>query len=174
MAMTDLLRTRNFALLACAVAALLLAVAFAPPLQAQKSPAERAKAIDNRIMCMCGGCSEAAGKCNHMGGSFSGPCETAQKEMKEVSDRIAMGQSDDLILQSFVQEYGPTVLLSPPARGFDLWAWLMPIIVTLTGIALAGFVVMRWRHRMTVAPAPHVASDLIARARHDMRGEFDD
>jgi cytochrome c-type biogenesis protein CcmH/NrfF len=174
MAMTDLMRLRNLAVLIWAVAALLLAVAFAPPLRAQRSPAERAKALDNRIMCMCGGCSEAAGKCNHMGGSFSGPCETAQKEMKEVADRIAMGQSDDLILQSFVQEYGPTVLLSPPTRGFDLWAWLMPIIFSVTGIALAGFVVMRWRHRMTVAPAPRVPPELLARARHDMHGEFDD
>src|SRR5579863_8833514 len=173
MAMTDL-RLRNLAALIWAVAALMLAVAFAPPLRAQRSPAERAKALDNRIMCMCGGCDEAAGKCNHMGGAFAGPCETAQKEMKEVSDRIASGQSDDLILQSFVQEYGPTVLITPAASGFDLWAWVMPIVMPLLGIVLVLFVVMRWRKRVALAGGPKISPELLARAQSEMNRRVDD
>ena len=94
--------------------------------------------------------------------------------MKEVAARIASGQSDDLILQSFVQEYGPTVLISPPTAGFDLWAWLMPIIVPLAGIALALFFIMRWRKRVAVAPAPRVSSELLARAQQDLSGRLDD
>lgn len=156
------------------VCAAVLGMSFATPLQAQRSPSERAKSLNDRIMCMCGGCSEAAGKCNHMGGTFAGPCATAQKEMKEVAARISSGQSDDLILQSFVQEYGPTVLISPPAAGFDLWAWLMPIIVTISGFAVAGFVLMRWKRRVAVAPAPRVSSDLLARAQQDLSAHNDD
>ena len=154
--------------------ALLFAIAFAPLLQAQKSPAERAKVLDDSIKCMCGGCDEAAGKCNHSGGAFAGPCDTAKKEMKEVAERIAMGQSDDLILQSFVQEYGPTVLISPPTKGFDLWAWLMPIIVPLAGIGLALFFILRWKKRVAAAPAPRVSSELLARAQQDLSGRLDD
>jgi hypothetical protein len=78
--MTDILLVKRK--LALSAAALFLAGAIALPVVAQKSPEERAKALDDRIMCMCGGCDEAAGKCNHMGGAFAGPCETAQKEMK--------------------------------------------------------------------------------------------
>ena|SRR5690348_3974077 len=151
---------------------LILVASFSAPLRAQDQPSTRAKALNDRIMCMCGGCSEAAGKCNHMGGTFAGPCATAQKEMKEVSDRVASGQSDDLVLQSFVQEYGPTVLISPPAAGFDLWAWLMPIIVSLGGIAVALLVVRRWKRR--AAAAPRVSSDLLVRAQHDMSARLDD
>ncbi|HEU5411491.1 MAG TPA: cytochrome c-type biogenesis protein CcmH [Candidatus Acidoferrales bacterium] len=170
----DLTRMRKFASSVSIVMALLFAVAFASPLRAQDSSSPRAKALNDRIMCMCGGCSDAAGKCTHSGGAFAGPCAFAQKEMKEVSDRVASGQSDDLVLQSFVQEYGPTVLISPPAKGFNLWAWLMPIIVPLAGIALALFFIMRWRKRVAAAPAPRVSSDLLARAQHDMSTRLND
>ena len=154
--------------------AVLLLFAAVFPARAQQSATPRAKALNDRVMCMCGGCSDTAGKCTHMGGAFAGPCDFAQKEMKEVSDRIATGQSDDLVLQSFVQEYGPTVLISPPTKGFDLWAWLMPVVMLLAGIILASNVVLQWRKRTAVAPVQRVSPELLARARHQMGGESDD
>ncbi|MGC1107863.1 MAG: cytochrome c-type biogenesis protein CcmH [Candidatus Acidiferrales bacterium] len=165
--MTEMLKRGKFAALACSF---VLAMACVQPAHAQS---ERAKALGTKVMCMCGGCSDAAGKCTHMGGAFAGPCETAQKELKEVDARISSGSSDDLILQSFVQEYGPTVLISPPARGFDLWAWLMPIVMLLAGAILVSFVVLQWRRRTVVAPAPRISPELIARARHQMAAHID-
>ena len=144
----------------------------APSARAQKS--DRAKAVGDRVMCMCGGCSDAAGKCTHSGGAFAGPCDTAKGELKEIDDRIAQGQSDDLILSEFVQEYGPTVLLSPPAKGFDLWAWIMPVIVPLFGLLVVWVVVSRWRRRVTLAGGPPVSVDLLTRARDEMGGEEDE
>jgi hypothetical protein len=157
----------------CAAWALSLAIAlmFAIPAHAQS---DRAKNLGTKVMCMCGGCSDAAGKCTHMGGAFAGPCETAQKELKEVDARIASGSSDDLILQSFVQEYGPTVLISPPAKGFDLWAWLMPALMLLVGAILVVFVVSQWRRRAAVAAATRISPELLARARDQMGGDSDD
>jgi hypothetical protein len=166
--MIEMLKRAKIAALAVPFAVVLV---FAPPARAQS---DRAKALGTKIMCMCGGCSDAAGKCTHMGGAFAGPCETAQKELKEVDERVSSGSSDDLILQSFVQEYGPTVLISPPAKGFDLWAWLMPIVMLLAGALLASYVVLQWRRRTEVAPAARVSPDLLARARHQMGGEHDD
>lgn len=135
---------------------------------------EGAKKLGNRVMCMCGGCNDTAAKCNHMGGNFSGPCETAQAELKELNERVGQGKSDDLVLQSFVQEYGPTVLISPPASGFDLWAWLMPVIVPLIGIALVWMVVARWRRKLAVAGGPPVSPELLARARSDINRHADE
>lgn len=160
-------RRLKFARLACALAATLV---FTMPAHAQS---DRAKTIGTKVMCMCGGCSDAAGKCTHMGGAFAGPCETAQKELREVDARISTGSSDDLILQSFVQEYGPTVLISPPARGFDLWAWLMPLVMLLAGAIVAGLVVMRWKRRTVAAPSPRIPPELLARARHQMGADDD-
>jgi len=133
-----------------------------------------AKKLGNRVMCMCGGCNDTAAKCNHMGGNFSGPCETAQAELKELNDRVGQGKSDDLVLQSFVQEYGPTVLISPPATGFDLWAWLMPVIAPLIGIALVWMVVARWRRKLAVAGGPPISPELLARARNDISRHADE
>src|SRR6185437_12310647 len=127
-----------------------------------------------RVMCMCGGCNDTAAKCNHMGGNFSGPCETAQAELKELNDRVGQGKSDDLVLQSFVQEYGPTVLISPPATGFDLWAWLMPVIAPLIGIALMWMVVARWRRKLAAAAGPPISPELLARARNDISRHADE
>lgn len=168
MAMIDVRHKLKIAAFACSLATIL---ALTPSAHAQ---ADRAKALGTKIMCMCGGCSDAAGKCTHMGGAFAGPCETAQKELKEVDARVAAGTPDNLILESFVGEYGPTVLISPPAKGFDLWAWLMPIVMLLAGAILASYVVLQWKRRTTAAPAPHISPELLARARHQMGGEHDD
>lgn len=166
--MIDMRHRLKIAAFAFSVAMILT---LAPSAHAQT---DRAKTLGTKVMCMCGGCSDAAGKCTHMGGSFAGPCETAQKELKEIDARVSNGSSDDLILQSFVQEYGPTVLISPPARGFDLWAWLMPIVMLLAGAILAGYVVLQWKRRTAVAAGPQVSPEMLARARHQMGGEHDD
>lgn len=147
-----------------------LAFCLATPAHAQS---ERAKDIGTEIMCMCGGCNDAAGKCTHSGGAFAGPCAFAQKELKEVDERVANGSSDDLVLQSFVQEYGPTVLISPPAHGFDLWAWLMPVIALLAGVILALSVAFHWKRRSSVAPVGRVSPEILSRVRHEVGGETD-
>ncbi len=155
-----------------AVAALFALALDIPLARAQKS--DHAKALGDRVMCMCGGCSDAAGKCTHSGGAFAGPCDTAKGELKEIDDRISQGQSDDLILSEFVQEYGPTVLLSPPAKGFDLWAWVMPVVVPLFGLFLVWMIVSRWRRRVSLAGGPAVSVELLTRARKQMGGDEDE
>jgi len=152
-----------------AVTALILALlfaAFAPLSRADN--AERAKTLSKKVMCMCGGCNDTAGTCNHTGGAFSGPCDTAKAMQKEVADRVARGDSDDLILQSFVQEYGPTVLPEPPKKGFTWLVWVMPILAPLIALYLIWEVVRRWR-RQTLAPAggPPVSPELLDRARRE-------
>jgi len=46
--------------------------------------------------------------------------------LKKMDQRVAANDSDDLILQSFVQEYGEQVLAEPPASGFNMLAWMIP------------------------------------------------
>jgi len=128
----------------------------------------RAKSLGKRVKCMCGGCDDAAGMCTHSGGAFAGPCDTAKAELKEIDQRVARGDSDDLILQSFVQEYGPTVLIEPPKSGFDWLAWIMPVVFPLVALLLVVWVVRRWHHKAALAPAsgPPISPELIERARH--------
>jgi cytochrome c-type biogenesis protein CcmH len=140
--------------------------------------AERAHALSLRLKCMCGGCDDTVGTCNHSGGAFAGPCATAQAELKEIDQRIERGESDDLILQDFVQEYGPSVLVSPPAKGFNWLVWVMPVVLPVLAFILVWEVVRRWRRRSelqpVVAAGPPVSPELLARARQEAEKESDE
>lgn len=159
------------------VAALLFAVMFlalASVSRADDIP--RVKALSKKVMCMCGGCNDTAGTCNHTGGAFSGPCDTAKAMQKEVAQRVDRGDSDDLILQSFVQEYGPTVLPDPPKKGFTWLVWIAPVVAPLLALFLIWEVVRRWRRRVALAPAggPSISPEMLDRARRESGRESDE
>jgi cytochrome c-type biogenesis protein CcmH/NrfF len=167
-------RLSTVSIAAAFLAASLLAVS--PPSQAQTPQAAHAKVLGQRLKCMCGGCGDTASGCNHTGGAFSGPCDTAKGMLKEADERISGGSSDDLVLQSFVQEYGPTVLIEPPKAGFNLLAWIMPVALPILALFAVWVVVRRWRLRAALAPAggPPIAPELLARARHESDKESDE
>jgi hypothetical protein len=149
----------------------ILATCALSPTPAQETP--RGKALSKRVLCMCGGCEDSAGLCNHPGGTFSGPCETARGMQKDLDAHVTRGESDDQILQAMVEQYGPTVLVEPPKKGFDLLAWIMPIVVPLVALVLVWEVVRRWRQKATLAPAggPHVSAEFLARAQREAHRE---
>jgi cytochrome c-type biogenesis protein CcmH/NrfF len=125
-----------------------------------------------KVRCMCGGCNDSAGGCYHVGGAFSGPCDTALGMLKKIDERLAAGDSDDLIIQSFVQEYGQAVLVEPPHSGFGGLAWWIPALAFLSGLVLVFVVITRWRKRMAPQPAlaaagsaRHISPELLERAR---------
>ena len=137
---------------------------------------ERGKELGRRVKCMCGGCEDSATGCNHTGGSFSGPCDTAKGMQKEINERVTRSESDDLTLQAFVQEYGPTVLIVPPAKGFNLAAWIMPVVAPLIALVVVWFVARRWRQKGTLATAsgPGVSAEFLSRAQREAGKEYDE
>lgn len=147
-----------------------------PAVQLTPEQAARAKSLGKRVKCMCGGCDDAAGLCTHSGGAFAGPCDTAKAELKEIDQRVARGDSDSLILQSFVQEYGPTVLIEPPKAGFDWLAWIMPVLFPFVALLLVWQVVRRWHRRAALAPAsgPPLSAEMMDRARREADKESDE
>src|SRR5580658_2051747 len=147
--------------------ATMIATAAVSPASAQETP--RAKALSKRVLCMCGGCEDSAGLCNHPGGTFSGPCETARGMQEYLGADVTRDEPDDQILHAMVEQYGPTVLVEPPKKGFDLLAWIMPIAVPLIALVLVWAVVRRWRHNATLAPAggPQVSAEFLARAQQE-------
>jgi cytochrome c-type biogenesis protein CcmH len=134
-----------------------------------------------KVKCMCGGCNDSAGGCYHVGGAFSGPCDTALGMLKKIDERIAQGNSDDLIVQSFVQEYGQAVLTEPPHSGFGRVAWWIPALALIGGFALVLGVISRWRKRLAPAPAlaaagnvPPISNELLNRARAQAAHDTED
>jgi cytochrome c-type biogenesis protein CcmH/NrfF len=114
---------------------------------------DRAKQVGMHLKCMCRGCDMTAGGCSHPGGAFSGPCETAKGMLKDVDLRLSHGETDEQIIQDFVNQYGAVVYVEPPKRGFGLVAWLMPIFYAVLGGALVVLVIKKW-----LKPRPATAS----------------
>jgi cytochrome c-type biogenesis protein CcmH len=78
----------------------------------------------------------------------------ADQERAFIRRQIALGKDKRQVKAALVAEYGPGVLADPPSSGFDLAAWLVPILLVLGaigGLAVAG---RRWRRRAPPAPAP--------------------
>ena len=154
-------------LLAFAILLALLPASIFAQQTGARSP--RAAALGKRVKCMCGGCNDAAGSCYHSGGTFSGPCDTALGMLKKIDERVARGESDDAILKSFVQEYGPTVLIEPPKSGFNLTAWIMPVAVPLLALGFLYGILRRWQQPRPGLPAtaPSVPPEVLAQVQRE-------
>ncbi|HEY8056972.1 MAG TPA: cytochrome c-type biogenesis protein CcmH [Terriglobales bacterium] len=108
----------------------------------------RARRLGQQLICTCG-CTQGALVCNHVG------CPVVTQMRAEISARAQSTDSDGLILQSFVQEYGTQVLAVPTRQGFNLVAWIMPWVALGLGLIAALFFIQRWRLRPAAAtPSP--------------------
>jgi cytochrome c-type biogenesis protein CcmH/NrfF len=130
-------------------------------------PDARFRDLGHRMMCACG-CSQILLECNHIG------CTYSDKMRNQLLASIDKGNNDDLILQGFVQEYGPTVIAAPTATGFNRVAWIMPFVALGMGITFVIYVVRSWRHRPEPAladgiriPQGHELDDLRRKARRE-------
>lgn len=140
---------------------------FSPVAHAQETA--RAKALGQKLMCACG-CNQILTACNHVG------CTYSHNMIKELDARVARGDSDELILQAFVQEYGLKVLAEPSTKGFDGLAWVIPIVAPLLALLLVWQLVRRWRQRATLATAggPDISPEFLARAQHEADRDSDE
>ena len=133
-----------------ALHALILAAAVFLFMGASGNPDARFKDLGHRMMCTCG-CGQVLLECNHVG------CQSSDKMRDKLMDAINKGDNDDLILQGFVQEYGPTVIAAPTATGFNKVAWIMPFVALAAGIAFVVYVVRLWKNRPEPALADGIA-----------------
>jgi cytochrome c-type biogenesis protein CcmH len=79
---------------------------------------------------------------------------------------IAQGLSSRQIKTQFVNAYGPAVLASPPASGFNLTIYILPPAIVLIGAVSLAIALPRWRRRTRAAagggPRPGGAQALSA------------
>jgi cytochrome c-type biogenesis protein CcmH len=70
----------------------------------------------------------------------------AERERDFIRARIDQGQSKEQIKDALVAEYGEEVLATPEGAGFDLAAWLLPLLAFLGAVlALIGWLRRRGR-----------------------------
>jgi cytochrome c-type biogenesis protein CcmH len=80
-----------------------------------------------------------------------------------INTRIAAGDTKSEIKQRLVSEFGEAVLASPPHKGFDLLAWLLPLLGLVASGAVVGAIVWRWRARSAAAPVDEPVDPELAR-----------
>jgi cytochrome c-type biogenesis protein CcmH/NrfF len=66
---------------------------------------------------------------------------------------LQAGRSRDEILDAFVAQYGERILAVPPARGYKLILYVLPLILLVGSALLLGVIVRRMAGRTALAPA---------------------
>jgi cytochrome c-type biogenesis protein CcmH len=136
-------RARSLGLLA--LAATLIAFGSLPPAAGAGTPQTNLPDVEDEVMCtICGTLLEES------------QSPQADRERELIRKLIAQGETKDQIKDALVAQYGPRVLATPSGHGFDLTAWLVPIL--LIGAALIGLafgatrLARRRRERRPVEP----------------------
>ena len=125
------------------LAAALVALAFvAAPAAVASGEHPTLADLEGEVMCPI---------CNTTLDQSSSPA--AQRIKALISRRIAAGDSKDEIKDLLVAEYGPQILAAPPKKGFNLLAWLLPIVGLLGGALALGALAWRWSRDREPAPA---------------------
>lgn len=80
------------------------------------------------------------------------PAPVAAEMRAQIRSKLQAGESPDQIRQDFVASYGPSILLTPPARGFDLSLWVAPALLALGALVLLLLSLRRWTRHIPKAP----------------------
>jgi len=126
---------------AIAIAALAMLLLSAAPAPA----AERASLpdIEDEVMCpICGTLLELS------------ESPQAQRERAFIRRLISRGQTKQQIKDALVAEYGQEVLALPDDSGFDLTAYLVPIVAFVVAAIALALGVVRWRRTSIDGPQP--------------------
>jgi cytochrome c-type biogenesis protein CcmH len=76
-----------------------------------------------------------------------------------IRERIAAGDTKREIKAKLVDQFGESVLAAPPKEGFNLLAWLLPLIGLGLGAVVLAVLARRWsRSRASPAPAGHTSN----------------
>jgi cytochrome c-type biogenesis protein CcmH/NrfF len=99
--------------------------------------------------------------------------QQADRERAFIQSLIDEGQTEAQIKHTLVEQYGPTVLALPSARGFDLTVYLVPLAAILALLATLAVLLPRWRRHARdqathAVDAPALSSTDAARLDADL------
>jgi cytochrome c-type biogenesis protein CcmH len=118
------------------LAAALALVAPAPAAEPRASLPD----IEDEVMCpICGTLLELS------------EAPQADRQRAFIRERIARGDSKEQIKDALVAEYGQQVLALPDDSGFDLSAYLVPILAFGAALGALAVVALRWRRGAAAA-----------------------
>jgi cytochrome c-type biogenesis protein CcmH len=126
-----------------ALAATVLAAAVLAPTAAAAAGKSKTSLNDIEDEVMCPVCGTPL--------NLATDAPSANDERALIRRLIAQGYGKERIKRRLVREFGPGVLALPSQQGFDLTAYLAPIVLGLAGLVAIAVLAVRWRRRR---PAP--------------------
>lgn len=84
------------------------------------------KALSAQFMCPCG-CGKVVINCN---------CGTAIKMQEEIANLLDKGFTPKQIVESYVNQYGESILASPIKKGFNWVGYILPFVVATISILI--------------------------------------
>lgn len=138
----------------------LFAAAAVPPLPAAGPSAEFDRAAST-ILCDCGCHPQSVAECT---------CGRAAEMRADIQAMVDRGMSGDAVIADYVARYGDKIRIAPTARGFNLLAWLGPLVVLLLGLVGVAWLARRLsraagRSESVSAPGPPADEVYLARVR---------
>jgi cytochrome c-type biogenesis protein CcmH len=98
----------------------------------------------------------------------------AQQLVHYIEGRIAAGDTKSEIKDKLVAQFGESVLAAPPKSGFNLLAWLLPLVGAGVGAAVLAVLARRWRHGKPESPEPGPSSNGRAALTPDLDRRVDE
>jgi cytochrome c-type biogenesis protein CcmH len=113
---------------------LIAALAGAVPSASGATPQTSVGEVSSEVMCpVCGTLLELA------------ESPQAKRQKAFIARLIGEGRTKEQIKDALVAEYGNEVLALPRGSGFDLSAYLVPIVAFVIAVIALAFGVLRWR-----------------------------
>ena len=131
------------------------------------APKPTLKSVGQKVYCLCG-CVTTLEHCPHPPSECSMRAEMEALIMKDID----AGKDEAAILQDFVNRYGVQVLAAPPAKGFDLTAWVLPGVGLIVGLVVVILIVRRMRKPSSEpaeAPPASIDPKLLAAMEEEMK-----
>jgi cytochrome c-type biogenesis protein CcmH/NrfF len=119
--------------------------------------------VERALKCNCS-CGMDVHSCQ-----YQMQCEVSSGWTQRIMAGLEQGQTVEAIQAGFVAEFGPVVLMAPPAEGFNLVGYLLPAIAIVTAGMLIGLLVRGGTHREAVAHAGRVSLNDEERLRDAMK-----
>jgi cytochrome c-type biogenesis protein CcmH len=120
---------------ACMVVLALAALALGAPAAASESEPTLAE-IESEVVCPT---------CHTTLDQSSSPVANRMRDF--IRTRIAAGDTKAEIKEQLVADFGEQVLASPPKRGFNLLAWVLPPVVAVAAAVIVAILAVRWSRR---------------------------
>jgi cytochrome c-type biogenesis protein CcmH/NrfF len=119
--------------------------------------------LEQSVRCNCS-CGLDVHSCQ-----FQMQCGTSPGWSQRILRSLEAGESVEAIEASFVADFGGTVLMLPPAEGFNLVGYFLPTVAIITAGMLIGLLVRGAPERTLATRAREVDEEDVARLRDAMR-----